>query len=190
MMLICTAFACGPLRGEPPPARPKAEELAPREDTLSDALEAAPKVGFGLNLYLTPPLKRGLQGIGVQRVFSGTPAEGAGFEVFDVITHVDAKRIKNMQDWRKATASLEPGAEVRITVRRWVWVQSPNGGWNHSSIVLRVTPAPFREVEEIMANEVRTRPEEDEDRDRARVREQLRLLEPMQHAPGAAAERP
>jgi hypothetical protein len=189
-MLACTAFACGPVPGAPPPAppppRPKAEELAPREDTLSDAAEAAPKVGFGLGLDLTPPPNRTLQGINVERVVPGTPGEGAGFKVFDCITHVEAKRIKNIQDWRTATASLEPGAEVRVTVRRWV--QAPNGRWNYVSKVLCVTPGPFHEVEAIMAKEDRIMWEEAWDR--VRVREQMRLLEEQQNVQGAAAEQP
>ncbi len=189
-MLACTAFACGPVRGDPPPAppppRPKAEELAPREDTLSNAAEAAPKVGFGLGFDPTPMPKNTRQCIIVRRVVPGTPGEGAGFTVFDAITHVEAKRIKNMQDWRKATASLEPGAEVRVTVRRWV--QAPNGRWNHVSKVLCVTPVPFQEVEAITAKEDRIMWEEAWDR--VRVREQMRLFEEQQNVPGAAAEQP
>ena len=54
----------------------------------------------------------------VQQVTSGSGADAAGFQVGDVITAFDAKRVRTSEDVGTAVRSHKPGDQVTITIER------------------------------------------------------------------------
>jgi serine protease Do len=57
-------------------------------------------------------------GAGIRRIFPKTPAEEAGLQPGDVVTHVFNKPIDSLTMLKETISSYEPGDEVEITVRR------------------------------------------------------------------------
>lgn len=147
LTLACTAFACGPVCGEPPPARPKAEELAPREEAAGDVATAdaptedtpapKPKILLGLAVHdaITPA------GVRIAWIDPGGPGADAGFQVGDTIMQVGTKRVRDIADWRKLGMFITPGEETRITVRRWI--QGRDGKHRPLTKVIVVKPEAF-----------------------------------------------
>jgi|LakMenEpi03Aug12_release.lakeMendotaPanAssembly.Ray.scaffolds.fasta_scaffold732130_1 hypothetical protein len=152
LMLACTALACGSVHSAPPSTRPTVVELPQREDIPvrepepGDTPPASPKVAFGLSIYFD---NGEVAGCVVNHVFQGTPAERAGFETGDLITFVESKRIKTAKDWSNATARLQPGEEVRVTVRRSI--NAPGRARKYGTKVILVTPVPHAEIEGLKA---------------------------------------
>jgi serine protease Do len=54
----------------------------------------------------------------VQEVTEDTPAERAGLEHGDIITHLNGKRMENFRELRFAIADVRPGTEIELTVIR------------------------------------------------------------------------
>lgn len=57
-------------------------------------------------------------GASVRRIFPKSPAEKAGLQPGDVVTHVGMKKTPNLQALRDTVFSYEPGDEVTLTVKR------------------------------------------------------------------------
>jgi putative serine protease PepD len=60
----------------------------------------------------------GATGALVAAVTSGSPAADAGLRSGDVVTSIDATRIRNGNDLVAAIAAHDPGDHVAVTVRR------------------------------------------------------------------------
>lgn len=73
--------------------------------------DITPRIAQALNLKDT-------NGAVVTRINDGSPAEGAGVQVGDVLTAVDGKPVRAAQDVRNAEGLLPLGAKVKLTVKR------------------------------------------------------------------------
>ena len=58
------------------------------------------------------------EGVMVNEVLKGTPAEKAGPEVGDIILKINGRNIENIGDLRNTIAMLAPGTEVKLLVYR------------------------------------------------------------------------
>lgn len=58
------------------------------------------------------------QGAVISSVIAGSPAEKAGIEGADVVTHVDGKVVEKAADLRRLVANVKPGAKTTLTVFR------------------------------------------------------------------------
>lgn len=72
---------------------------------------------------ITPRIAQALRmkdttGAVVTRVNEGSPADGAGMQIGDVLTAVDGKAVRSAQDVRNAEGLLPLGAKVKLAVRR------------------------------------------------------------------------
>ena len=54
-------------------------------------------------------------GLVVEDVAPGSPADDAGIEPGDVIERVDGERVRTVEELREALAAVEPGAQYRVT---------------------------------------------------------------------------
>ena len=46
------------------------------------------------------------------------PAQKAGLKPYDIITHIDNKKIRNSQDLIDTVADIEPGTKVKVKILR------------------------------------------------------------------------
>ncbi len=72
---------------------------------------------------LTPELAegfgyKGTEGVLVNEVMPGTPAEKAGMKAGDIITEYDGKKVTDMQGLRRIVAMTKPETKVSLTVWR------------------------------------------------------------------------
>jgi len=58
------------------------------------------------------------QGVLIQQVISGSPADDAGMEAGDIVLEFDGRPMHTAQDLRRAAAATEPGTSVRVTIWR------------------------------------------------------------------------
>ncbi len=58
------------------------------------------------------------KGAGIEKIFPKSPAEKAGLQMGDIVTHVGEKEVKSLKDLQETIFSYEPGDTVTITVRR------------------------------------------------------------------------
>ncbi len=98
-----------------PPAAPEAPR-APK----------APASPFGLSAATPPPVMVGIlmefdsdeEGLVVQKVIEGLPAEKAGLEAGDVIVKIDGKKVENNMSLREVLATKKAGDKVELSVKR------------------------------------------------------------------------
>ena len=58
------------------------------------------------------------QGLRIDGVRAGTPAEKAGMQAGDILTQIGSTKVKNIYDLTAALSSLEPGNVVDVVVLR------------------------------------------------------------------------
>jgi len=58
------------------------------------------------------------QGVLIQQVMEGSPAEAAGLREADIILALDGEPVESVQDLRFRIAAMRPGAQVDVTVMR------------------------------------------------------------------------
>jgi hypothetical protein len=146
LALVAIALACQAACGDPPP-RPKAVDLAAREEAAADVATAdapttdtpAPKPKIPLGVAVKN--RTNPAGLHVTWVAPGFPGEDAGFQVGDTIVNVGTKRVRNIDEWKAHGAFVTPGEETRITVRRWI--NGRDGTVRHRSRVIVVKPEAF-----------------------------------------------
>jgi serine protease Do len=94
---------------------------------VSDQLRSSGRVSRGrIGVQIAPVTKEvaesiGLgkaQGVLVRGVEEGSPAEKAGIEAGDIVTHFDGKLIEKPADLPRAVGNTKPGSRVAITVFR------------------------------------------------------------------------
>nr|WP_132147153.1 Do family serine endopeptidase [Luteibacter rhizovicinus] len=76
-----------------------------------DVQDVTPRVAQALKLKDTT-------GAVVTRINEGSPADGAGLQIGDVLTAVDGKPVRSAQDVRNAEGLLPLGTSVHLTVQR------------------------------------------------------------------------
>jgi serine protease Do len=81
---------------------------------VSAAARSIPRANGALGIELQDAPNGG----GVKRVFPKSPADKAGLQPGDVVTHVAGKVIPSLTALRETIFSYEPGDEVELTVRR------------------------------------------------------------------------
>lgn len=95
---------------------------APVTIAFTAADEAAlPKVWIGIRLTPIPaPLAAhiGDSGVMVANVFNNSPADAAGLQQFDVITHFAGREVQKPSDLSDAVAAVTPGQPAALTVIR------------------------------------------------------------------------
>ncbi|MCL1878158.1 MAG: trypsin-like peptidase domain-containing protein [Defluviitaleaceae bacterium] len=57
-------------------------------------------------------------GILVQEIIENSPAEDAGIEPLDLITHIDGQRIENFADFQSVLNTVRPGDEITLGIYR------------------------------------------------------------------------
>ena len=65
--------------------------------------------------YLGLKVVKGAFGAVVTGVAKGSPAEKAGFQEGDIISAVEDKNIRSVEDFRQAVGNLKPGDQITIT---------------------------------------------------------------------------
>ncbi len=96
------------------------------KDILPDLLAGRKVVRGWLGIEisnLTPELAegfgfKGTDGVLVNEVMPGTPAEKAGMKAGDIITEYDGKKVTDMQELRRVVAMTKPETKVDLTVWR------------------------------------------------------------------------
>jgi len=61
---------------------------------------------------------QGIQAARITEVIAGTPAEEAGLEMGDLITHINGDRVESAQDVVEMIQSEKPGEDVKLTILR------------------------------------------------------------------------
>ncbi len=92
-------------------------------DLLDDGEMTPVWLGLGFqdvdaNLALALGLPRGTSGALVNRVRAGSPAEAAGIQRGDVLTHLDARPVPSAQAFFEMLASATAGQDLELTVWR------------------------------------------------------------------------
>lgn len=81
---------------------------------VSATTRAIPRANGALGIELQDAPNGG----GVRRVFPKSPAEKAGLQPGDVVTHVSGKRVESLAELRETVFAYEPGDEVTLTLKR------------------------------------------------------------------------
>lgn len=74
--------------------------------------------GFKVSLGVIPDYSDDPQGLRIDGVRAGTPAEKAGMQAGDILTQIGSTKVKNIYDLTAALSSLEPGNVVDVVVLR------------------------------------------------------------------------
>jgi hypothetical protein len=96
------------------PERPKFTKLPSRGPRIG----AARGPGGGAYLGSRPAYGEDVEGVKLDGVGEGTPAEKAGLKAGDVIVKFDGKKIANIDDYMEALSAKKPGDTVEIVVKR------------------------------------------------------------------------
>lgn len=80
--------------------------------------ETQGRMKFKVTLGIMPDYIYDGEGLRVDGVKEGKPAELAGIVKGDIITNINGKAITNMQDYMQILTELNPGDKVPLTVRR------------------------------------------------------------------------
>jgi S1-C subfamily serine protease len=74
--------------------------------------------GFKVSLGVIPDYSDDPQGLRIDGVRAGTPAEKAGVQAGDILTQIGSTKVKNIYDLTAALSTLEPNTVVDLVVLR------------------------------------------------------------------------
>jgi hypothetical protein len=74
--------------------------------------------GFRVSLGTIPDYAAEVEGVALQGVREGSPADRAGIKAGDVLVEFDGKRIRNVQEYTAVLSGARPNVPVRIVVLR------------------------------------------------------------------------
>jgi len=108
--------------------------LKPRP-AFARAKDVEPAAGPALRVYLgtIPDYAEEAEGVLLQGVREGSPAEQGGLRAGDIIVEFDGKSVRNVQEYTAVIGAAKANVPVRITVLR-----------NRERVTLTVTPAARR----------------------------------------------
>ncbi|MFN3651762.1 MAG: M28 family peptidase [Armatimonadota bacterium] len=86
--------------------------------TRSAEEEQAPGPGFRVYLGTIPDYAEEVEGVMLQGVREGSPAEKAGIRGGDVLVEFDGKKIRNVQEYTVVLSTARPNVPVKIVVLR------------------------------------------------------------------------
>jgi len=86
--------------------------------TRSQTEEPTPGGSFRVYLGTIPDYAERVEGVALQGVREGSPAEKAGLRAKDVIVEFDGKRIRNVQEYTTVLGAAKANAPVKIVVLR------------------------------------------------------------------------
>ena len=102
--------------------RVKLGERPPREALAEGKPRTFRKLGIGVQTLTKDLAERlgyeGEEGVVVKSVEPGSPADDKGIRRGDLIKEVGGKRVRSVEDYRKALKDLEPGQAVLFLIRR------------------------------------------------------------------------
>ncbi len=99
----------------PPAARP----VAGADPHAAAAPGDAPVIAYRVVLGTSPDMAYDREdGVRISGVRAGTPAEAAGLAAGDLITALDGRVIRNLQDYSVLLFSRRPGDVITLTIRR------------------------------------------------------------------------
>lgn len=82
--------------------------------------DSEPSSGPGFNVYLgtIPDYAEEVEGVALQGVREGSPAEKGGLRAGDVIVEFDGKKIRNVQEYTVVLSAAKAGVPIQIVVLR------------------------------------------------------------------------
>lgn len=84
---------------------------------------------------------RGISGVRIDYVFPGTPADQAGLQTDDVVTHVDERPVSEADEFFLAVGRLPPFTQIQLTVAR-----ARSGKAEDLTVVLGKYRVPARQI--------------------------------------------
>jgi S1-C subfamily serine protease len=83
-----------------------------------EAVRPAPGGGFRVSLGTIPDYASEVEGVALQGVRPGSPADKAGIKAGDVLVEFDGKKIRNVQEYTAVLSGARPNVPIQLVVLR------------------------------------------------------------------------